>query len=327
MDPLLLAALTIATAALARVQITATGDQVARVAGWIVRQLSSATASGWEHMEGRDHNSLFRTYFPIDAEVVFRPGAEHSRHPNQVHPDNQEAARRLLDLFDQNGCDLVGTVQYNGKHSPDHRCSLGSPTSTAEAYSLMGRRLGNCIATPAGEPPFSLKYVFGLPGERTARRYVGGELDNRPLTTLFDDSGKQPVQAQRGGKGWLTKDYLLVTRVPNLFVQENARGSWDYDYLSIAGITGVGTKAGASVFADKHMLAKIDRRLHGARYYQALLGVEVQHDELARSSEPSQELELLDAVPVELDDERIRGWLKRAMGTDPHSWGIRDIRA
>lgn len=282
------------------------GD-IRKISGWVWKGLVHPIH--WIHtqVEKRQHKKLIQDYFVFRDYVLLRPGAEHPEHLNEVHPDNRDAAKGILSLFAEKN--LEGRAELTYDNSEGHRYSFGSPTSTEEIGQIMGILLEGKLVTPFGEPPILFKYVFGERSERKAIRYVGGRLVKRRLTTLFETQTKKEVyRPYLNSNGWLKRDVLVITRFPNLYTTQSYQK--ELQYVSIAGITGVGTKAGALFISNKKLLDELAKQIKGASCFQALIEVaEIENDKEAQESIPIS-ISLLDTCVVKLDEERIQRWLK-----------------
>jgi hypothetical protein len=255
------------------------------------------------------HADLIGSLMGLEGRLVVVVGAEHPEQSGP-HPDNVDANAGLLRVFKKS------SFWFRAEMVPDavaaNRIVLGSPTSTRE----VGRFLG--ITDSAGQlrpgvAPITVQYAFGQRSNVTAKRFVGGVLVDRRLTTIYDVTSRRPMQLRGLRPGdWLPTDYLLLTCLPNLLDRRAFRAG--YRYVSLAGLTGVGTKASAVLVNDTETLQAIRRAIGSSRYFQVLLRVAVQHQDDSFGSPESApvpgSLEIVDATQLEVDEDRIERFLE-----------------
>jgi hypothetical protein len=135
----------------------------------------------------------------------------------------------------------------------------------------------------SSELRLSIEYVNdsqSLPiGAPAARRYVGGQVREMPNWTVRLD-GELLAPPRLDANGWLTSDYLLVSRVPNVLTRDALLAG--REVLVVGGSHGPGTEGVGLLLQDAAMLELVASKLAGARHYQVLIPIiDVQNVEMA----------------------------------------------
>lgn len=256
------------------------------------------------------HKDLLKKHFVFKDCLKLKPGSEHPEYikTKRVHPDNIEAAAGIIELFDKLHCEYVSDLISD--HEEGHYYSFGATTSTQDALIMLGELKNGQIYNPLGQMPFKTKYIFSSKNAKfgTSLRFCGGEIIERNVAAICDKkTGKVVFTPQNNSKGWLRNDYLLITKLPNIFGDEKIFDK-DFKFLSFAGITGVGTKAAALALANYQIIQKIDRKVKEADAFQIVLEIDqINHDDLKNISTPLHVKEL-DSYPISLDKNEILAW-------------------
>lgn len=141
-----------------------------------------------------------------------------------------------------------------------------------------------------------------------ARRFVAGEEKTMPNWRIREN-GKFFPPPKLDERGWISTDYLLITRLPNFLTRKAfLSGS---QVLVIGGTHGVGTYAIKNLISQSKMLKEIRRRIHGKPYYQILLPIESIDHELVQTENGltllshAQQLGNPIVRTIDVDDEKI----------------------
>ena len=282
-----------------------TDRSLAEVTGAVTPGLpTSAGPTDRPRSEVRD---ALRIALPFGPEVSIWPGAAHPEHPGVAHPDNREALGELWALFDR--VDLREHAFTERPTARRHFWALGSSTSTAEVSQVFGTVVEGAYSGWETPPPVALKWVFGRTS-RHGRRYIEGKEVLRALTGLFEARTATLILDPVLDGEWLCTDYVLITRMPNVFTLGAFRDG--LSFLSIAGLTGVGTKAIALALRQDHVARELASLAGPSGAYQALLQVGgVSHDGAKATSKAMEagEIRFLEGETIDVDEERIRAWI------------------
>ncbi|MEU6275777.1 hypothetical protein ABZ871_25695 [Streptomyces populi] len=188
---------------------------------------------------------------------------QHSAHPlfpsgDTIHPDNAAALNAVLSSERDRKKKIVPQVW---ERISDSLVLLGSPTSEGLSRLVFGYQelseRPDCLIKSglASELPFS----WNLDGDQIrarAKRWVAGmsEPTSRPNWSI-QGSEKNRFYPDLGGDDFLRSDYLILTKIPNVLVDED-RGSGHY-IVSIGGAHGTGMRAIERVLSDKSVLRRI----------------------------------------------------------------------
>lgn len=231
-----------------------------------------------------------------------------------VHPDDAWTAPYLLSLFS-------GAVVPADDIPVDTRRDLicvGSPQSNALSLEhLQYQRTADGSIRRIERPKYDLPMSYDFPPllgddgwQQDILRYVGGTRARRPLYRLdlaqVADERAVPEALKAGlakprtlpgsmDDKWLSEDWLLVSRVPNIHDPERT-------VLVFGGMYGTGTKATASLLHTFSLedLRSIDAQRDGQEYFQSLFHVDVHHDHRAHTSLPGRVRHMV-TVPLLID--------------------------
>jgi hypothetical protein len=293
---------------LAKMNISAEVDLVSCARSLLKAAVGPVT--NWR--DDREHRKLLRDVFAVRDTLYLRPGATHPQFPREVHPDNLDAANhvRLLLVDRAKEVHVVDEIELTA----GNQMIFGSPRSTGELTRLLGL-IGDRHADPLrNKLPFQLKYTFGgwKSSTGSARRYIGRKEFNMPLGAVYQIATGKPIVFDRPrpeDDEWLSCDAILVTRIPNLL--DEASYIVGDDIVSVAGVTGVGTKVAGHLLSRRDLLEDIAGKTRGARAFQALIRVDrVIHDDGQSQPDPSS-IRVEDVVPIEVDEKSAARWMRR----------------
>ncbi|HET9832646.1 MAG TPA: hypothetical protein VFP91_13075 [Vicinamibacterales bacterium] len=215
--------------------------------------------------------------FPFNKSVSYCAGVIHPEHFDTV-PFSMRLA--LRGPFHRAGISettkRVG--QFVGIEVPTGNIvTVGSPNSNEFAFTLFGHQTIGTTGTEylddAHDRPLSLPVRFLLNGpdvRNQALRIARGNY-TEPNWGLI--RGHQHLFPERNLSGRLHTDYLVLTKVPNVFDEH-----WDRTGTSIfliSGVHGPGTQGFHLLLRDQRATESLVRRLQGlkAPYWQALIPV------------------------------------------------------
>ncbi|MGO9648245.1 MAG: hypothetical protein ACLPOO_09325 [Terriglobales bacterium] len=171
---------------------------------------------------------------------------------------------------------------------------FGSQTSNLGTRILLGNPFRDRPSFDVARPGWRTRLHWNLhasAGLGTTERKQFGVLWREPNYHMVGSDGK--VFEPRAGIDWVEDDYLLITVLPRY-----SKGP--QRILVFAGCHGEGTLGAAKLLADPPLreLRKLDKRLHGEPWYQALFHVEVKRT--ADGEFRPHALELVEAAPLPL---------------------------
>jgi hypothetical protein len=200
-------------------------------------------------------------------ETDFRQQSAHPLFPSggTIHPDNLTALSAVLKGGRGNKKEVVEQEQLWGNAS-DSLVLLGSPASEGLSRFVFGYQevsdRTDCLLKEglASHLPFSWN-LDGTQVRAKGKRWVPGvsQPTARPNWSI------QGPEAHRffpdlGCDDFLKTDYLLMTKIPNVLVDED-RGSGHF-LVSIGGAHGTGTRAIECVLSNASVLRRIVTELH-----------------------------------------------------------------
>lgn len=227
-------------------------------------------------------DAIKTVFGPIDKRSSFIPGQSHPhpRYQGAFHPDDEYVA----DVFDELVRDVAEdrlTYDTNGIPQSLEGISLisGSPVSNATTRYLFEFDYVDPNDKMAGlarvsDPVFETDFEFLLEKDALAKLGISEKVGKRGI------SGNWSIANTRSGKlyssktkdGRLMSDYLLVTRLPNVF--DKASYERNDALFVFAGTHGIGTKATDILLKDKILLDQLYKRIDGTMYWQALFEID-----------------------------------------------------
>ena len=295
--------------AVARVRANLAGE----VSGTVTPGLPT-DAQGVDQPLVRTSEAL-RKGLPFGPEISIWPGAEHPEHPGVAHPDNREALGEIWSLFDR--VNLREQAFTERMSVPRHFWALGSSTSTAEVTDVLGSVIDGAYSGWGTQPPVPVKWAFGRT-VRKGRRFVEGREVHRALTGLYETKGATLIVDPRLDGDWLDTDYVLITRMPNVLSLEAFEAG--LSFVDLAGLTGVGTKAIAFALRQDRVVRELAELAARAGAYQVILRVGGINNDATKATSKAvdaSEIEVIEAVPLSVDEKRIRSWIEARGGHRP----------
>ncbi|MFC9925403.1 hypothetical protein [Streptomyces sp. NPDC127190] len=251
-------------------------------------------------------------------ETDFRQQSAHPLFPtgDAIHPDNAAALNAVLSGERRRKRKVVDQLWGN---VGDSLVLLGSPTSEGLSRLVFGyqetpdrpdylRKTGLASALP-----FSWN-LDGTQIKARAKRWVQGlsEPTARPNWSIQGEKNHRWYPDLRGDD-FLKTDYLLITKIPNILVDED-RGSGHF-IVSIGGAHGTGTRSIERVLSNKSVLRKIvsdlridpDDSASWPNAYQVLLRAgKIEHDPWLGSS--SRDVEYVDSRRISESSDWWNSW-------------------
>lgn len=258
--------------------ITKIGTEISDDVVGIVRD----TAARFGDNDEYEIEAIKSVFGPIDVRSSFIPGQSHPhpRYRGDFHPDDEFVA----DVFDELVRDVVeDRVKYNTDEIPQtlEGISLisGSPVSNATSRYLFEFDYVDPSDKMAGltrssSPIFETDFEFLLEKDALSKLGISDRIGTRGITGNWSIVNKKTgdIFASTIQNGRLTSDYLLVTRLPNVFDKQSYEKN-EALYV-LAGAHGVGTKAVDLLLRDEPLLRKLDQRVGGTMYWQALFQID-----------------------------------------------------
>jgi len=215
--------------------------------------------------------------FPFDSSASYCAGVIHPEHFDAVPFSMRLALRGPL-----HRAGLTETTkrvgQFVGVEVPTGNIlTVGSPNSNEFAYTLFGHRTIGTTGTEylddARDHPLTLPIRFHLNGSAVRnpeRRIVRGKYWEPNWGLVYNH---KPLFPERNLSGGLHTDYLVLTKVPNVFDKH-----WETTGNSvflISGIHGPGTQGFYLLTRDHAAIDSLARRVRNlnAPYWQALIKV------------------------------------------------------
>ncbi|MFF9304113.1 hypothetical protein [Streptomyces sp. NPDC014777] len=248
---------------------------------------------------------------------------QQSAHPlfafgDTIHPDNAAALNAVLS--GEGGRKKQVVDQLWGRVS-DSLVLLGSPTSEGLSRLVFGYQeapnRADCLLK--GGLASSLPFSWNLDGTQIkarAKRWVSGisQPTERPNWSIQGSQNRRWYPDLRGDD-FLKTDYLLITKIPNILVDED-RGSGHF-IVSIGGAHGTGTRSIERVLSNRSVLRKIVDELNidpenpasWPDAYQILLRVgKIEHD--AQSGSRPKDVEYVDSRRISESSDWWNTWRK-----------------
>lgn len=246
---------------------------------------------------------------------TFRLSSDHPTHPRLQAPSADLAALGVLidpflpmilaqDAFEHESVtlDLDSNIVLIGspESEPMTRLVFGYESAGASGYAYANGTI---------RLPYRWnEHISGASHALCLQRRPGGGIAIRPNWPLVASltGGCERSTWPYISNGFLSEDYLLITRVPN-FLSERALTSGK-TILSVAGLHGVGTRAVELLFRDARLvgetLDRIDAMQLRGRPLQALFSINsIDHDSPSGSVATS--LRLVDVAAVAFSDDEL----------------------
>lgn len=266
--------------------------------------------------------SLHSQLFGVQGLVDTRAGAAHAAYPHQVHPDDQMAASALRSLYRPTQAIEWEDKPWEGPPN-NHAFLLGDPQSNALSRLVLSYRETEGVFELDRDPLYkprwsSILYPHNYQAPKI-KRYVAGVLREGPGYELYDHQKRKYYRSNDRDPGdWLNIDYLLVTRVLNVYSPETVESG--KIAIVFGGLHGPGTRAIQLLLKEEDLLDTTDTKREDSPYYQALYRVYVRHNHSTRESYPAQ-IEFVGAAPLDVDQASIWNRVKRRSETPPH-WTV-----
>lgn len=246
----------------------------------------------------------------LRTDTCFRIGVLHSTlERGSVHPDDAAAFATIAGpslahamqsdwlLLDEVAGDLESNVVVIGSPGSEglSRLIFGYQESSDHRLQYTGTTL---------DLPYRWEEDRAEVSASCLRMQPDGHTSRRPNWPIVDARHGLSLRPRTNNEGFLTSDYLLVTKLPNfLTASGNERGR---TILSVGGSHGVATRAVEHLFSQPELAAELLRRHHGAPapHFQALFEARsVVHS--ARLGSTARRLVLVDYVPLTFTDQAI----------------------